>query len=158
MANAEPLGEHQGKDGIDELSVIPKWFTILTVVVLVWNILGMLAFFGQQTMPAEALAQLPEAQQTYYKAMPLWATAGFAVAVFAGVLGSILLMFKKSFAYELLLASFIGVLVQQFHAFVLANAVEVFGMSALAMPLMVFIVSLFLVWFAKHCIKQGWIT
>lgn len=142
----------------NESSILPAWFSFITIVLFVWNLLGFLAFFRQQMMPTSALAQLPEAQQVFYTSIPFWAIAGFAVAVFGGVIGCVLLMFKKSLAYDFFIASFVGVLVQQFHAFVLANSIEVFGSSAVGMPFVVFVVALFLIWFSKHCIKQGWIA
>ena len=76
-------------------SKVPTSFLVISGVALVWNILGALAYVVQVTMSPEALAQLPEAEQAIYANLPSWVTAAFAIAVWAGVAGSILLLLKK---------------------------------------------------------------
>jgi hypothetical protein len=152
------IGNPTDNQNSQEPNSVPNWFRLLTVVFLAWNIMGLLAFFGQMSMSEATLAQLPLGQQEFYISTPIWAKAGFALAVFAGTIGSVLLMLKKVLAFQFFVGSFVGVVIQQFHALLLADALTVFGTSAIAMPLTVFIVALFLVWFSKHCIKKGWIA
>jgi hypothetical protein len=60
---------------------------------LIWNVLGCVNFFAQ--MNPDMVASYRESEQAIIQGRPLWATVGFAVAVFGGALGCVLLLFKK---------------------------------------------------------------
>ena len=77
----------------------PMWFLIISIIALVWNALGVFAYLGQSLMTDEMLAQLPEADQQMYANLPSWYIGAFAVAVFAGTIGSLGLVIKKKWAF-----------------------------------------------------------
>src|SRR2546429_619808 len=62
-------------------------FWIIGAVALIWNVMGVINFFGQ--MNADALAAMPKAQRAIIEGRPAWATGAFAIAVFGGALGSL---------------------------------------------------------------------
>ena len=68
----------------------PTWFMVVAVLLLVWNLLGVMAYIMQVTMSPETLAALPDAQRQLYENTPAWATAAFAIAVSGGALGCLL--------------------------------------------------------------------
>src|SRR5438034_5122800 len=88
-------------------------FWIIGAVALIWNVMGVINFFGQ--MNADALAAMPKAQRAIIEGRPAWATGAFAIAVFGGALGSLLLLLRKSAAYYLFIAALLGVIVQLIH-------------------------------------------
>ncbi len=134
----------------------PKWFMIVAVVLLIWNLLGVMAYLAQVTMNQEALAALPEAQRQILENTPAWATAAFAIAVNGGVLGCLLLVLKKNLAAYLLQLSLAAVLVQMFHSFFMSNSFEVFGPGGLIMPVLVLVIAVFLVWLAATAKTNRW--
>lgn len=136
---------------------VPKWFVVVAWIALLWNLFGVLAFVSQMMMNPEMLAELPQAQQDFYSAIPVWANAAFGIAVFGGVLGCIGLIMKKQWALVVLAVSLLGVIVQQFHAFVMANALEVLGPSGLIVPVLVLIVAVDLVGLALAAKNKRWI-
>ncbi len=140
------------------INTIPSWFKIVAVVALVWNLLGVMAFVGQMMMTPEMVAELPQAEQDLYATTPIWATAAFAVAVFAGALGSLALLLKKSLCYQLFVASFVGVIVQMFHSFFISNSFEVYGPGGMIMPVMVIVIAFVLVRFAAKGINNKWFS
>lgn len=120
----------------------PKWFTVVTVLALIWNLMGVMAFFQQQgTTPAT----------------PIWVIMAFAFAVFGGTLGCLLLMLKKALAKIILLVSLISVIVQMFHAYYISNAWEMFGPGGAIMPVMVIIVAIYLVWLSDKALQNFWL-
>ena len=139
-------------------TAIPKWFTIAAALTLLWNLMGVMAFVGQMTMTAEMMAELPQAEQEIYRSIPLWATIAFACAVFAGALGSLALLMKKSLAEPLLILSLAGVAIQMFHAFVISNSFEVFGPGGAIMPTMVAVIAIALVRLASKAKANGWLN
>jgi len=76
----------------------PTWFNVVAAVMLVWNLLGVMAYIAQVTMTPETLAALPEAERQLYASTPVWATAAYAIAVNGGALGCLLLLLKKNLA------------------------------------------------------------
>ena len=105
----------------------PTWFKVVAVLALLWNLLGCLAFFSDLRLSPEDLAKLPEAQQALYAARAGWAVAATAIAVFGGVLGSIGLLVRKKWAFPVFALSLLGILIQDFGLFVLADGMEVAG-------------------------------
>jgi hypothetical protein len=134
----------------------PTWFTIVSAVLLVWNLLGVMAYIAQVTMTPEALAALPDGQRELYENVPSWATAAFAVAVNGGALGCLLLLLKKNLAGLFLQLSLLGVLVQMYHSFFMTKSFEVFGPGGMVMPVMVIVIAIYLVMFAAKAKAQKW--
>ena len=136
----------------------PRSFWITCSVLLIWNLLGLMAFFMQVTMSDEALAALPEAQQEMYQSTPTWVTVAFAVAVLAGTLGCVLLLLRKSSAVPVLIASLVGVVAQMTYIFALSPTLEVMGASAVMMPSLVVVGAIFLIWYARKALAANWLT
>jgi len=136
----------------------PTWFNVVAIVALIWNVLGCLAFYVQVTLTDEAIAMLPEAEQALYASYPPWAVTAFALAVFGGAVGSLLLLLKKRIARPVLILSLAGVFIQMGHSFFIAKSYEVYGPGAMAMPILVIVVAIYLVALSRKAIKSGWIS
>ena len=73
------------------MTTMTKGTKIFAWIMVVWNAMGVLAFVSQLLMTPEMIAQLPEAQQEAYKNIPTWSMVAYALAVFGGLLGSLML-------------------------------------------------------------------
>jgi hypothetical protein len=134
------------------------WFWIVSVIALVWNLMGVMAYIAQVTMSAETLQAMPENERALYESAPTWATAAFAIAVWGGALGSILLLIRKKWATAVLIVSFIGIVVQMIHSFFISKAMDVYGPGGLAMPIMVLAFGAGLIWFSRKADANGWLN
>lgn len=134
----------------------PAWFMIAAVILLVWNLFGVMAYIMQVTMSPDALAALSDEERLLLQTTPAWATAAFAVAVNGGALGCLLLLLKRNLAGFFLQLSLAGVLVQMFHSFFMSQSFEVYGPGGMAMPVMVIIVAIYLVILAAIAKSNGW--
>ena len=134
--------------------VPPTWFWVVSGVGLVWNLIGVVAFVGQMTMD---LSTLSAVEQTFYESTPAWATVAFAVAVFGGVLGCVGLLLRKGWAFAMLVACLLGIVVQAGHSLFIGDGIEVFGPAVFILPLFTFAIAAALAWFARHSEQQGWI-
>ncbi|WP_299122944.1 hypothetical protein [uncultured Winogradskyella sp.] len=133
----------------------PIWFWIVSVLALLWNGAGVMAYLGRAFATDEMIAALPKEQQAEFLAeYPAWYTAAFALAVFCGALGCIALLIRKKWAHPLFIISALGAIVQ--HIYLFMN-VEMTG-AAMVMPALVIVVCLFLIWFAKNAIAKNWIS
>lgn len=135
----------------------PIWFWIVAGIALIWNLLGVAAFIAQVTTSPEALAALPEAERTLYENFPLWALLAFALAVFGGAIGSLLLLLRKALAKQVLIASLAGIIIQMAYNLFGSGVMDVYGPGAIIMPIMVLLFAIFLIWFAGKAIINNWI-
>ena len=136
----------------------PKWFKVVAILALLWNLLGCAAYLADAMMTPEAVAQLSPEHQELYKTRPSWAVSATAVAVWLGALGSLALILRKRWATVLLVLSLLGVLVQDYWLFLGSNAARVTGSSAMIMQAFVLLVSIALVMLSLHAAKRGWLN
>ncbi len=130
---------------------LPIWFIVVSILALIWNAMGVMAYISQAYMTEEVLTQLPAADQDMYNNLPSWYIGAFAVAVFAGTIGSLGLVIRKKWAFYVLLISLIAAIAQMCYlAFVLK--------MANAMTPMIIIVGIALVWLADYATKKGWLS
>ena len=127
----------------------PTSYNIIAGVFLVWNLIGLMFYYQQMTLTPEMMASMGAEIAAFMDATPVWANAGYAIAVNAGVLASIALLLRKSWAFPLFALSFIGVLVQDFDAFVLRDVVAVWGSSAYYVPSAVIVIGLIELWYSS---------
>jgi hypothetical protein len=129
-------------------------FWVIATFMLIWNVMGCINFFVQ--MNPDMVASYRETEQAIISGRPAWATVAFAVAVFGGALGCLLLLLRKAAAYYLFIASLFGVIVTMAHT--LGVGID-FGLGEiLGIILMPLVVAAFLIWYSKQAESKGWIS
>lgn len=128
------------------LSRPPVWFTIVGVVALLWNLIGVCFYLGQVGVLGP-----PFVQEGAPTDMPVWVTAGYAVGVFGGAIGSLGLVLRQSWAKWVLWLSLIGLIVDW--GWVFAS----FGIQAVPFGAFILLIAALLVWLAGHAARKGWL-
>jgi hypothetical protein len=136
----------------------PRSFLIIGIVALLWNLMGVASYLMQVTMSPEALANMPEAERALMESLPVWLTGAFAIAVFSGVLGCVGLLLKKAWSVPVFLVSLVAILVQFSFWLFMTESIQVYGMEAIVMPLLVTIIGIFLVWYSRDARRKGWLA
>jgi len=137
----------------------PVWFWIVSILALFWNLMGVMSYLEQAYMTDEIKAQYTADQLTLMEGIPAWVTAAFAIAVWGGLLGCIALLFRKKWAKPLLMLSLIAILIQMAYSFFMTNASEIYGLiPGVIIPLLVIIIGIALVQFARIAEKRNWIS
>ena len=134
----------------------PMWFRIVAMLAVLWNLVGV--YFYLVHVGAVAGPEMSDAERTMMEAMPVWTTAAFAVGVFAGLLGSVGLLVAKSWARLLLWLSLLALILLEGWWMFLSGAADTIGPSAYAMPALVVIIAILLVWLANVGVRRGWLT
>lgn len=142
----------------DEAANEVHWsFWVIGSVALIWNALGSINFFVQ--MNADAVAAMPETHRAIIESRPVWATGAFAVAVFGGAIGCVVLLLRKSAASYLFVASFLGVIATMIHTLSVAGSTIDFSpFETFMMILMPPVVAAYLIWYSKRAEGRGWIS
>ena len=80
----------------------------VSAVALLWNGYGGYDYIMTQTNNAAYLAQFTPEQRAYFAGFPMWMEAVWAIGVWGGVLGAILLLLRSKWAFHAFLASLIA--------------------------------------------------
>lgn len=133
--------------------VKPHWgFWLIGAAGLIFNVLGCINFLAQ--MNADAVAAMPEVYRTIVASRPAWGTAAFALAVFGGLLGCLLLLFRRTAAFYLFAMSVIGALAAQIPFLGMVG----FPVEAWVGWLSQVATGVFLVWYSRVAMRKSWIS
>ena len=133
-------------------------FWVIAVLAIIWNIMGAMSYLGQAYMTEDMRKLIPEDQFAIIENAPAWAVAAFAIAVWIGLLSSILLVLRKKVAKIGFIISFFGILVQLIYNFAIADAYSVYGNSGLIIPILTVVIGFYLIGHSQRCIKAGLLT
>lgn len=109
-------------------------FTIIAIGLLIWNLIGVVAFAMQYSADLGALAKSDPYTAQIFAEMPGWAWAAYAVAVGAGTIGALLLLLRKAAAVVPFALSVIAIVVQFAYSFFGTDLLGVKGASATVFP------------------------
>ena len=87
------------------MSATPKHLWLVGIVSLLWNGVGAMNYVMTQFRVEAYMSSFTQEQLDYYYTFPAWAIAFWAVAVWFGVAGSVLLLLRKKIAEIVLLIS-----------------------------------------------------
>ncbi|WP_371396875.1 hypothetical protein [Fretibacter rubidus] len=134
----------------------PWWFWLVSGLILLWNLSGVANYLSSVTATPESLAAqdfTPE-QIEFMLAMPAYYAAVFALAIWSGVLGAILLLLRKKLAVPVLMFTALMVVIS-FGMDALGGTFTMLGGAYIAIMIIVLVISLFAVWFARSMRARG---
>ena len=92
-----------------------------------------------------------------FEGRPAWATGAFAIAVFGGLLGCIVLLFQRSSAFYLFIASLLGVVIQAIpYLGVTGLSINLNAFEISVMVVLPLVVAAFQVWCSMLAKSKGW--
>ena len=134
----------------------PWHLWVVGVLAAMWNGFGCFDYVMTQTRRDEWFVQMgmTEAQLTYFNAMPAWTHAAWAIGVWGGLLGALLLLLRKKLAAPVFVVSFLGWLAGAVYAFVLSDGIEAMG-PMWPMQIVIGGACVFFIWYAWMTAKKG---
>lgn len=144
--------------GLFRASRPPGGYWIVALLALAWMGFGLFALVMDYTMDEAGRAQMTAAQQQLMAARPAWLFGVYAVAIFSGLAGAIGLIMRQTWAVPAFSLSLLAIIVQFGYIIVGLDAVAILGaQQALLFPAVIFAIGVFLLWFATHARKRGWL-
>lgn len=134
-----------------------KWhFWAIGVVALVWNAVGALDYLMTQTQNESYMSAFTPEQLEFFYGLPAWTIAAWAIGVWGGVVGAILLLLKKRAAIWAFAASIAGIAITSFQNYVLANGMEVAGDAfSLGFSAAIIVIAIALFLYARAMHQRG---
>lgn len=136
---------------------VPAWFWVVAGLALLFEAFGCFAYLTDVTRTASENAGAPIDQQSLREAMPLWMTLAYAVAVWVGLLGALLLLARRRHAEPALLVSFLAVIVQFGGVLLVPELRQSTTPDAFTLPIGIALVAYGLWHFARVARKRGWL-
>jgi len=130
-------------------------FTIIALVLLLWNLIGVAAFIMQYTADLPALARTDPYTARIFAEMPPWAWIAYACAVGSGALGAVMLLLRKAAAVWLFLLSVVAIVIQFGYSFLGTDMLAVKGPTTTAFPLVILLIAVVQLLYARHLKAKG---
>lgn len=124
------------------------------VVALLWNGYGGYDYVMTQTNNAAYLAQFTAEQRAYFDSFPLWMEAVWAIGVWGGVLGAVLLLLRSKWAFQAFLASLIAFAVSVAFG-QMSGGSAVMGMTGMVFSAVIFVLGLIFVMYSRMMTRKG---
>lgn len=134
----------------------PVHLWIVGVLALLWNGFGGFDY-AMSKLKGDAYFRdmgMTQAQIDFANAFPLWMTIVWAIGVWGGLLGAILLLLRQKSAAPVFLISLGAFLVSLIYTYLLSNGAEVMG-SGTYMQLVVLAACLFFAWYSNAMARRG---
>jgi hypothetical protein len=141
-------------DEVDEGRTVPAWFWVVAVLALLFELLGCVMYWTQVSADP---ATLPVDQRALQDAMPMWMTAAYAIAVWVGLAGAILLVLRRRHAEPVLLVSLIAVVIQFGGILLVPELRDMVTPDAYAGPIGIAVIAYGIWHFARLSRKRGWL-
>lgn len=121
-----------------------------------WSSSGVISFVLTQLKVEAVMSRFPPQQREYFESFPLWAVAFWAIGVFGGVIGCLLLLLENRLAFHVLLAAVIGAIVSNLGGLFLLGGMEVMGETGgLGFTFLPVIFAAALAYYARAMSKKG---
>ncbi|MGW8282681.1 MAG: hypothetical protein ACWGON_05230 [Gemmatimonadota bacterium] len=136
----------------------PKHLWIVGVLGLLWNCMGAYDYLATEMQNEAYMSRFSPEQLEYFYGFPTWMVAFWALAVWGGVLGTILLLLRKRHAVGVLLVSLVSMIITSIYNFVLSDGMAIMGAGAVAFTGLIFVVALGLWLYARAMAGRGVLT
>lgn len=133
---------------------IAGWYTAAAIASLLFMGLGCVAYLSHVLADPN---NLPLDQRAAYEAEPAWVTGAYAVAVWVGLAGAVLLVMRRKLAEWVLLVSLVAVLVWLAGLLVVGPLRDAMSANDLLVALVVTALTWTIFWFARHSRQRGWL-
>lgn len=134
----------------------PAHLWIVGVLALLWNGFGCFDYLMTNLKNRTYLAQLTADQLAYMDNLPAWLTGVWAVGVWGGLAGSVLLLMRSRHAVWVFGLSFFGAVVGMGYQMFMTDMPASMKQGAMAiMPWVIIVVAAFLLWYSWNAEKKG---
>lgn len=122
---------------------------------LLWNSAGAYDYLMTETQNESYMSRFTPEQLEFFYGLPAWVVAFWALAVWGGVLGTVLLLLRTRHAVAVLLVSLLAMVVTSVHNFLISDGLEIMGTPGVLFSGLIFVVALALWLYARGMANRG---
>lgn len=136
----------------------PWHLWVVGVFAVLWDAMGAYDYLMTQTQNESYMAAFTPEQLEFFYGFPTWLVFFWAIAVWGGLLASVLLVMRKRLAVNLFLVSFLCMCVTAAHNYFIANGIEIMGTLGAIFSVLIFVFALGFWLYARAMARQGVLT
>ena len=134
----------------------PWWFWVIAIIYLLWSFVGTGGYLVEHMMGDAAYEEAFGAEILSLRDLtPLWATAGYAIGVWGGFVGAILILLRKKLCLPFFYASFLGAVIGFLPSIFDGRFKAVMGLGDYGLMIFIWLICLFIIWFARKTLAKG---
>jgi hypothetical protein len=143
---------------MNETRKTPFHLWIVGILALLWDAIGAFDYSATQLRMEAYMSQFTPEQLEYFYAFPAWVDAAWAIAVWGSVAACIGLLLRKAWAVWLFGVAILGLAATSVYNFVLSDGLAVMGEGAGAFTAVIWVIALFLFFYARAMARRGVLT
>jgi hypothetical protein len=131
------------------------WF--VGVIAVLFNAIGAFDYVMSMTQGESYMASagMTPAQIRHYREMPIWMIAVWTVGVWSAMLGSVLILLRKTLAVPVFAISLAAFLVSVIYTYVLTDGGEIMGRQMAIASVVITALLLFFLWYSWLMTKRS---
>jgi hypothetical protein len=133
----------------------PWHLWVIGIIGFLWNAMGCLDYVMTETQNEGWMAQFTPEQLEFFYGLPTWVVACWAIAVWGGLAGCVLLLLRKSLALWAFAASLLGSVLTTIHNFGMSNGLEVMGAAGAVFGAIIQLIAVGLLLYAWQTTRRG---
>lgn len=122
-----------------------------------WNCIGAFDYVMSQTRNAAYMAAFASEQLDYFYAFPGWAVAGWALGVWGGLIGSLLLLLRSRWAVHAFALSLIGLAISTVYQLMTPMPASMTTPGAIGLTVGIWVIAGLLLWYAMRMRWRGFL-
>lgn len=139
---------------MDNRTPVHLW--IVAILATIWNAFGCFDYLMTQTRNEAYLANFTDPQRVYFESFPMWMEATWALGVWGGMAGSLLLLARSRYAVAAFAVSLAGLAASTVYQYVLNSPPEEMMSGAMmAMNLVIWAIAIGLLVYALKMRRRG---
>jgi hypothetical protein len=134
---------------------IAGWFKLAAIASILFMLIGCAGYVMDVTSDP---ASLTLDRRALVEARPIWQVAAYAIAVWVGLAGAVLLFMRRKLAEHLLLVSLIACVFTFLPYFVVPAVRDLVSTGEIAFGLIIISITWTIFWFARHSRQRSWLN
>lgn len=133
---------------------VAGWFKLAAIASVIFMAIGCAGYLASVLTDPSSL---PMDQRNLMEARPIWMIAAYAIAVWVGLAGSVLLLMRRKLAEPLLLVSLVTAVLTFLPYAVVPAVSDLVTTNDIAVAVVVLAITWTIYWFARHSRQRGWL-
>lgn len=133
----------------------PWHLWVIGVVSLLWNSVGLVDFLMTQTKNEAYMSSFTPEQLEYFYSFPVWANIAWGIAIFGSILGSLLLLLRNKLSVPVFVISLLAMISTAIYNFGLSNGMDIMGTFGAIFTVVIFLIAVFLAFYAIKMKQTG---
>ena len=134
----------------------PWHLWLVGVLALLWNGIGAFDYVMTETRNASYMSSFTPEQLAYFYGFPAWVVAAWALSVWGGVLGSVLILLRRRWAVPVFVVSLATMAATFVYNYVLTDGLAIMGdVGGLAFSALIVVIGIALLLYARRLARTG---